>query len=52
MQISQTALALIQAAEENGEPAINPWFVGGGALAILLLLLLGVVWFGGGREHS
>ena len=52
MQISQTALAVIRAAEEHGEPAINPWFIGGGTLLLLLLLLAGVVFFGGGREHS
>ncbi|WP_408896075.1 hypothetical protein ACJ5H2_14285 [Nocardioides sp. R1-1] len=51
-QISQTALAVVLAAEESGEPAVNPWFIGGGVLAFLLLLLLGLVWFGGGREHS
>lgn len=44
--------ALLQAAEEAGEPAVNPWFVGGGALLILLILLVGVVAFGGGRDHS
>ena len=52
MQISQTALALIQAAEEHGEPAVNPWLIGGGTLAILLILLVALVAFGGGREHS
>lgn len=52
MQISLTALAVLQAAEEHGEPAVNPWFVGGGALLILLLMLAGLVWFGGGRDHS
>lgn len=52
MQISLTALAVVQAAEEHGEPAVNPWFIGGGALAILLFLLLGLVLFGGGRDHS
>lgn len=44
--------ALVQAAEEVGEPAINPWLVGGGTLVLLLLLLIGVVAFGGGRDHS
>ncbi|WP_188113389.1 hypothetical protein [Nocardioides humilatus] len=52
MQISLTALTLIQAAEEHGEPAVNPWFIGGGMLALLLFLLLALVWFGGGRDHS
>ena len=40
------------AAEAEAEPAINPYAVGGIALALLLVLLLAVVSFGGGREHS
>lgn len=52
MQISQTALVVLRAVEEHGEPAVNPWIIGGGALAILVLALLVVVWFGGGRDHS
>jgi len=52
MQISLTALAVLQTAEEHGEPAVSPWFVGGGALAFLLLLLFALVLFGGGRDHS
>ena len=40
------------AAEEAGEPAVNPWVIGGGAFLVLLLLLIGVVAFGGGRDHS
>lgn len=47
-----TLTAVLQAAEESGEPAVSPWLVGGIALAILLLLLIGVVAFGGGRDHS
>ncbi|NYJ00837.1 hypothetical protein HNR19_001535 [Nocardioides thalensis] len=52
MQISQTVLAVIQAAEEHSEPAVNPWLIGGGTLLLLLLLLFGLVAFGGGRDHS
>jgi hypothetical protein len=51
-QISQVALLVARAAEEHGEPAVNPWFIGGGVLAFLLFLVLGLVWFGGGRDHS
>ncbi|WP_200958827.1 hypothetical protein [Nocardioides sp. Root190] len=50
-QISLHALAVVSAAEES-EAAVNPWFIGGGVLAFLMLLLLGLVWFGGGRDHS
>jgi hypothetical protein len=51
-QISQVSALLVRAAEAHGEPAVNPWFIGGGVLAFLLFLLLGLVWFGGGRDHS
>jgi len=37
---------------ENGEPAINPYWIGVIALGLLMALLLAVVSFGGGREHS
>ena len=38
------------AGHESG--GTNPWVVGGVALGLLLALLLAVVGFGGGREHS
>ncbi len=38
------------AAHESG--GVNPWVIGALALGILLALLLAVVGFGGGREHS
>lgn len=50
-QISLSALAVVSAAEES-EPAVNPWLIGGGTLAILLLVLFALVAFGGGRDHS
>jgi hypothetical protein len=31
---------------------INPWLVGASALAIFLLLMLALLVFGAGREHS
>jgi hypothetical protein len=52
MLSSQTVLAVLRVAGEHGEPAVNPWIIGGGTLALLLLLLLGLVAFGGGRDHS
>lgn len=51
-QTSQLALAVVRAAEELDAPAVPAWVVGGGALVFLLLLLLGLIAFGGGREHS
>jgi hypothetical protein len=45
----QTILAT---AVEHGEPAISPFAVGAVSLGILLVLLLILIAFGGGREHS
>ncbi|HEU4336411.1 MAG TPA: hypothetical protein VFR45_03795 [Nocardioides sp.] len=40
------------AAEAESEPVVHPYVVGAIALALLLVLLLAVISFGGGREHS
>lgn len=48
-------LDLMLAAEEaahHGDPAINPFVIGGIALGILMVLLLITLLFGLGREHS
>lgn len=50
--LNEFVLAVVRAAEEHGEPAVHPWFIGGATLAILLLMLVGLVAFGGGRDHS
>ena len=47
-----TVTTLAAETAEHGEPAINPYLIGAIALAILLVLLLAVIFFGGGREHS
>ncbi len=47
-----SALIVLAAEAEPGAPAIHPYAVGGIALALLLILVLAVVSFGGGREHS
>ena len=49
--MSLTSLITV-AAETHSEPAINPWLVGVVALALLLALLVGLLSFGKGREHS
>ena len=46
------AAALSVAAGEHGEPVVHPYVIGALALAILLGLLLALISFGGGREHS
>ena len=47
-----TVTTLAAETAEHGEPALHPYVVGGIALALLLVLLLAVISFGGGREHS
>ena len=49
--MSLSALSIV-AAESHGEPTVHPYLVGAIALAILLGLLLALITFGGGREHS
>jgi hypothetical protein len=49
----QTAFVLAAAAEEQiNENVPNHWLVGAVALGILLFLLLALLVFGAGREHS
>jgi hypothetical protein len=53
MSLSQIAVPLTQVVQEaHEEPAVDPWIVGGITLAILLLMLVALLAFGGGREHS
>jgi hypothetical protein len=47
-----SSLTVLAAEAEHGDPVVSPYVVGGIALALLLVLLLAVVSFGGGREHS
>jgi hypothetical protein len=50
MSLTSTILA---AAETHGAgTTINPYAVGGIAFGILLVLLVGTLMFGRGREHS
>ncbi|HEU4512689.1 MAG TPA: hypothetical protein VFR87_06250 [Nocardioidaceae bacterium] len=46
--------SLIKAAAEThgGEPAIHPYWIGAIALGLLLSLLVALLAFGKGREHS
>lgn len=52
MSLSLITTLVVRAAEEGGEPAVNPWIVGGLVLLLLVGVLAAVVGFGGGREHS
>ena len=52
MSLNALTSAVLIAAEEGGEPGISPYVVGLIAFGILMVLLIGLVSFGGGREHS
>lgn len=52
MSLSLIASTAVQAAEEVHEQVINPWIVGAIAFGLLMSLLIALVAFGGGREHS
>jgi hypothetical protein len=43
---------LLSAATEAQSSGINPWVVGVSVLALLLILMLGLLAFGGGRDHT
>ena len=48
--MSFAVLAAESGAHEEG--GVNPWLIGGGAFAILVALIVCLVAFAGGREHS
>ena len=52
MSLNLITTAVVTAAEETHEQVINPWIVGAIAFGILMFLLIALVSFGGGREHS
>lgn len=43
---------LVSAAAEHPTPNISPYAVGGGVLLLLVLVALGLLAFGAGRDHS
>lgn len=49
--MSLTLLTAVKGTLDEG-PAINPYVVGALALAILLAMMLGLLAFGRGRDHS
>jgi hypothetical protein len=52
MSLSALSIQAAEIAESHGEPAVHPYVIGALALTILLGLLLALISFGGGREHS
>jgi hypothetical protein len=45
-----TLVALAETTPAEG--GVNPWIVGPSVFAILVLVLLALISFGGGRDHS
>jgi hypothetical protein len=43
---------IVMAAEGSSEGGVSPWFVGIGIFVLLGIVLLGLLVFGAGREHS
>jgi hypothetical protein len=47
-----TSLITTVASEAASEPAVNPWFIGIGVFALLAALMVALLMFGAGRDHS
>ena len=43
---------IVTAAETGGIHDVNPWVVGGSIMALLIVLMVGLLAFGAGRDHS
>jgi hypothetical protein len=53
MSLTPLITTVVPALSEGAaEPAVNPWFVGIGTFAFLAVLLIGLLMFGAGRDHS
>jgi len=50
--MSLTSLTIVAAEASHGEPAIHPYVVGALAFGILAALIVVLLIFGAGREHS
>ncbi len=52
LAMSLTSLTIVAAEASRDEPAIHPYLVGALAFGILAALLVVLLIFGAGREHS
>jgi hypothetical protein len=52
MSITSLAVLAAEAGGHSEEGGINAWLVGGIAFGILVAMLISLVAFAGGREHS
>jgi predicted lysophospholipase L1 biosynthesis ABC-type transport system permease subunit len=52
MLTTMTAAVAPVLAETTSSDGINPWFVGIGTLVLLVAVMVGLLMFGAGRDHS
>jgi hypothetical protein len=52
LTIATATLAPVLAETTSHGPDVNPWFVGLGVFVLLTALLLSLLAFGSGRDHS
>ena len=50
--MSLTSLLTTATEAPAGEPAVHPYLIGAISLAILLAMMIGLLMFGKGRDHS
>ncbi len=46
------AVAPVLAETTSSSTGVNPWFIGAGTLLLLVALMVGLLMFGAGRDHS
>jgi hypothetical protein len=49
---TMTAAVAPVLAEATSSEGVNPWFIGIGTLVLLVALMVGLLMFGAGRDHS
>jgi hypothetical protein len=54
MSLHSLTTTVVPALSEThaNEPAVNPYLIGVGTFVILLAMLVGLLMFGAGRDHS
>lgn len=50
--VSPLVTPLVHLAAEEHPAKVNPFFIGGGVLLIFIVLVVGLLSFGAGRDHT